>query len=57
MDKPISDQLRLKGMKVEVCLADLESEPEAGGHQLASNAHSIYWKEYSAKGLEVTSNP
>lgn len=57
VDKPISDQLRLKGMKVEVCLADLESEPEASGHWLASKAHYIYWKEYFAMGLELTGNP
>jgi hypothetical protein len=53
---PPLDQLRIKGMKAEVCLADMRSEP-IGLHgstdwnlQLDSEALAHDWQEYISKG-------
>ena len=51
MGKPISDQLRLKGMKAEVCLTDLESEPVRCHAESYQQTWSIDWKVFSAQGL------
>ena len=51
MGKPISSQLRLKEMKAEVCLIDLESESVRCHAESYQSAWSIDWKVFFAQGL------